>query len=146
MAIFKKVTYVPGTATVVSYDANGKEIARTSYSSATGKTSVRVVAEKPVLKADGNDLCFLRLELVGENGVIRSASDQKLKVEVSGAGTLQAFGSSRPVMRENFYSDTHTTYLGHALAVVRAGAVPGEIRVKVSGEGLDTQEVVLNAK
>lgn len=146
MAIFKKVTYVPGTATVVSYDANGKEIARTSYSSATGKTSVRVVAEKPVLKADGNDLCFLRLELVGENGVIRSASDQKLKVEVSGAGTLQAFGSSRPVMRENFYSDTHTTYLGHALAVVRAGSVPGEIRVKVSGEGLDTQEVVVNAK
>ncbi|MBR0450727.1 MAG: DUF4982 domain-containing protein [Oscillospiraceae bacterium] len=146
MAIFKKVTYVPGTVTAVSYDANGKEIARTSLTSATGKTSIRVVAEKPVLKADGNDLCFLRLELVGENGVIRSASDQKLKVEVSGAGTLQAFGSSRPVMRENFYSDTHTTYLGHALAAVRAGEVPGEICVKVSGEGLEDQVVTIEVK
>ena len=146
MAIFRKVEYVPGTATAVSYDASGKEIARTTYASATGKTSVRVVAEKPVLKADGSDLCFLRLELVGENGIIRSASDQKLKVEVSGAGKLQAFGSSRPVMKENFYCDTHTTFLGHALAVVRAENIPGEIRVKVSGDGLDTQEVVLRAE
>ncbi|MDO5138126.1 MAG: glycoside hydrolase family 2 TIM barrel-domain containing protein [Oscillospiraceae bacterium] len=146
MAIFKKVTYVPGTVTAVSYDADGKEIAKTSLTSATGKTSVRVVAEKPVLKADGNDLCFLRLELVGENGVIRSASDRKLKVEVSGAGTLQAFGSSRPVMKENFYSDTHTTYLGQALAAVRAGNMPGEIRVKVSGDGLEDQEVTIEVR
>ena len=145
-AIFKKVTYVPGTVEAVSYDASGRELGRTSYTSATGKTSVRVVAEKPVLKADGQDLCFLRLELVGENGVIRSASDQQLKVEVTGAGTLQAFGSARPNMKEDFNSDTHTTFLGQALAAVRAGHTPGVIRVKVSGKGLDDQEVTIEVK
>ena len=146
MAIFKNVTYVPGTVIAVSYDESGKETGRTTLTSATGDTSVRVIAEKPVLKADGNDLCYLRLELVGDNGVIRSASDQKLTVKVEGAGTLQGFGSSRPVMKENFYSDTHTTYLGHALAVVRAGSVPGEIRVTVSGDGLEEQEAVIEVR
>ena len=142
-AIFRNVTYVPGTVTAVSYDASGKELGRVSYTSATGKTSIRLVAEKPELRAGSDDLCFVRVELVGENGVIRSASDRQLTVEVTGAGTLQAFGSSRPNITENFYSGVHTTYYGQALAAVRAGAEAGDIRVKVSGKGLEDAEVVI---
>ena len=142
-AVFKKVVYEPGTVTAVSYDAAGKEIAGHSYESATGATSLRVVPEKTSLRADGNDLCYLRLELVGENGVVRLASDRKLKVEVSGSGTLQAFGSARPHMSETFFGDTHTTFLGQALAVVRAGHEAGEITVRVSGQDLEDRTVVL---
>ena len=142
-SIFKRVAYEPGTVEAVSYDAYGKETGRTSLVSAAGNTVLRVIPEKPVLKADGQDLCFLRIELTGENGVIRSASDRQLKVEVTGAGTLQAFGSARPNMKEDFISGTHTTFLGQALAVVRAGNDKGEIRVRVSGDGLEDREMVL---
>ena len=128
----------------MSYDVSGKETGRTSLVSATGNTVLRVIPEKPVLKADGQDLCFLRIELTGENGVIRSASDRQLKVEVTGAGTLQAFGSARPNMKEVFISGTHTTFLGQALAVVRAGNDKGEIRMRVSGEGLEDRELILS--
>lgn len=145
-ATFKNVAYAPGTVTVVSYDANGAETARTSYSSAEGKTSVRLVPEKKVLKANGSDLCFIQVELMGENGVIRSASDTKLTVKVEGAGVLQAFGSARPVMKEDFFSCSHSTYLGQALAVVRAGTAPGEVRVTVSGQGLEDQTAVLTVE
>ena len=145
-AVFRRVKYEPGTVEAVSYDENGKEIGRTSLSSAIGRTSVRIIAEKPELKADGQDLCFLRFELTGENGIIRSASDQPLTVEVTGAGTLQAFGSARPNMKEDFISDTHTTYLGQALAVVRAGTEKGNIRVRVSGEDLEEKELILKVE
>ena len=66
--------------------------------------------------------------------------------DTDGAGTLQAFGSARPNMKEDFNSDTHTTFLGQALAAVRAGHTPGEICVKVSGKGLDDQEVTIEVK
>lgn len=99
--------------------------------------------EKDKLRANGQDLCFLNLDLQGENGVTRASSEQKLTVRVEGAGTLQAFGSARPHMKENFYSEAHTTYYGKALAVIRAGYEPGEIRVTVSGEGLEPQELLL---
>ena len=100
---------------------------------------IKLSPEKTVLHANGQDLCFLPLDLVGENGVTISSKDQKLTVKVEGAGTLQAFGSARPNMPENFYSDTHTTFYGKALAVIRAGYEPGQIKVTVSGEGLEDQ-------
>ena len=36
----------------------------------------------------------------------------------------------------DFFSDTHTTYYGKALAVVRGGDVPGKITVTVKAKGL----------
>lgn len=76
----------------------------------------------------------------------RSSADQKLTVKIERAGYLLAFGSARPHMKENFYSDTHTTFYGKALAVIRAGYEPGDIKVSVSGEGLETQSVVISVR
>ncbi len=48
-------------------------------------------------------------------------------------------------MGENFFSNTHTTYYGKALAVVRAGDAPGGITVTVRADGMQTRTVELNA-
>lgn len=138
-AFFKNVPYQPGKLEAVSIDAFGEEISRAALESEEGTTKIKLSPEKTVLHANGQDLCFLPLDLVGENGVTISSKDQKLTVKVEGAGTLQAFGSARPNMPENFYSDTHTTFYGKALAVIRAGYEPGQIKVTVSGEGLEDQ-------
>ena len=140
-AIFKKVIYVPGKLTAVAYDRNGKEISRSMLKTAEGKTVFRLKPERKELYANGQDLCYLHIDLCGENGVIKSSVDQKVTVAVEGSGTLQALGSARPHMAENFYSDTHTTYYGKALAVIRAGYEPGEIKVRVSGDGMETKEI-----
>ena len=145
-AHFSKVVYEPGTVTAVAYDAAGNKVSETSLSTAKGGTRISVSPEKTVLKANGQDLCFLDLELVGEDGVVKSSEDRKLTVTVSGAGTLQAFGSARPHMAENFYSDTHTTYYGKALAAVRAGYEPGTIEVTVSGAGLEERKLTLTVE
>lgn len=146
-AVFRGVTYRPGHIEAAAYDKGGQEISRSELFTAKGKTAIRLTPEKTVLTANGQDLCFLNIDLAGrQNGVTRSSSDQKLTVTVEGAGTLQAFGSARPNMAENFVSDTHTTYYGKALAVIRAGYEPGEIKVSVRGEGLETAQIVISVK
>ncbi len=140
-AIFKKVIYVPGKLTAVAYDRNGKEISRSMLKTAEGKTVIKLKPERKELQANGQDLCYLHIDLCGENGVTKSSVDQKVTVAVEGNGTLQALGSARPHMTENFYSDTHTTYYGKALAVIRVGYEPGEIKVHVSGDGMETKEI-----
>ena len=50
---------------------------------------------------------------------------------------------SRPNMGENFFSDTHTTYYGKALAVVRGGDAPGKITVTVRAKGLPAKTLEL---
>ena len=95
-----------------------------------------VNAEKTELTADGQDLCYLNIDLIGEDGITKSSEDMPISIEVSGAGTLQAFGSARPNMGEDFHSRQHTTYYGKS----------GNILVKVSGEGLGTKEVSIHVK
>jgi len=91
-------------------------------------------------------LCFLDIELTDQNGTTKASCDQKISVKVEGAGVLQAFGCARPNMEENFYSDTHTTYFGKALAVIRAGYETGKINIIVSGDGLEEKILTLEVK
>lgn len=140
-AIFKNVRYEAGTITAVSYDAEGKEISRSALKTSSGKTNLSVRLEKAELVADGQDLCYLDIDLVGEDGITKSTEEMPVTVEVSGAGTLQAFGSAKPNMGENFHGSTHTTYYGKAQAVVRAGTEPGMILVRVSADRMETREV-----
>lgn len=66
MAKFKKVTYQEGQIEAVAYDASGKETGRSKLVSASGKTKISLRPECQSLRANGQDLCFLNIDLVGE--------------------------------------------------------------------------------
>ena len=140
-AEYKKVVYEPGTVTAVSFDAKGTEIGRSMLSTAMGKTQLNVYGDKKFLRADGLDLCYLAIDLTGEDGTLKVSEDRPVTVTVEGAGELIALGSARPNMGESFLSDTHTTYYGKALAVIRPKEETGEIRVTVRSPQLDEKRV-----
>ena len=142
-AVYPKVTYVPGVITAISYDSVGKEISRTSMTTAEGRTRIHLTPEKHALRPNSQDLCYVNIDLVGGNGVTKSTEDVPITVVVSGAGSLQALGSAKPNMGECFFTNTHTTYYGKALAVIRAGNLSGKINVKASAPGLEDQFVEL---
>ncbi len=141
MVKFKKVIYEPGILEAVAYDADGRETGRTALTSATGTTRIQLTPEVTRLRANGQDLCYLNIDLVGENGITKSSVDQELSIELTGAGTLQGYGSARPNIPDDFVGNTHKTFLGKSLAVIRAGYEPGVICVKVSGPGLEAVEI-----
>lgn len=142
-AVFKHVVYEPGTITAISYDGEGKEQSRTSMKTAAGPAELRVVADRSTLQAKTQDLAYISIDLTGADGITKSSEDTAVTVEVDGAGTLLALGSARPNMGENFFSDTHTTYYGKALAVVRGGDAPGKITVTVRAKGLPAKTLEL---
>jgi hypothetical protein len=65
-------------------------------------------------------------------------------VTVGGAGRLQGLGSARPVTDETYTADTHTTFEGRALAVIRPTGA-GPIRITTAVEGLDPVTVTVTA-
>ena len=145
-AHFKKVVYEPGQITAIAYDDKGNRIGASSLMTAKEETVLSVIPEKQVLKANGQDLCFLDLRITDAEGTVKSSADQKLTITVEGAGTLQGFGSARPHMAETFVDAAHTTYRGYALAAIRAGYEAGEIKVTVSGDGLEAQTITLQVE
>ena len=146
MAQFSNVVYQPGELKAIALDKTGQIISSSTLTTAKGKLLISLKPDKTMLCSNGQDLCFLDIELIGEDGICESGADCLLHIEVTGAGTLQGFGSARPHMKEDFYHPEHTTYYGRALAVIRAGYEPGTIHIRVSGKNMESVELHLNTK
>jgi beta-galactosidase len=106
--------------------------------------AVRVAADQSALRADDFDLSYLTIELVDADGVVSTMGDRSITVTVTGAGILQGLGSARPVTTETYSCDTHTTFEGRALAVIRPTRV-GAIEITVAAEALDPVTVTVTA-
>ncbi len=135
--------YRPGRLTAVAYDRAGREIGRDTLTSAGTGLRLRVAPESDALRADGADLAYIPIELTDDDGIVRPLADREVTVEVAGAGKLLGFGSAQPITEEGFSSSRHSTYLGRALAVVRAGHDAGEVAITVTAGGCEPVTVVL---
>ena len=123
-----QVKYAPGTLKAVAYDAHGSELSSSCLQTAEAPLHIAVHPEKERL-APG-EVAYLPIAMEGANGVVESNGDRKLSIRVEG-GELLGFGSANPRTQERFDAGEYTTYYGHALAVIRAGA-PGKVTVTVT--------------
>lgn len=137
------VPYAPGTLTAVGYRA-GVETSRSSLTSATGPVHLAIEGENRVL-ADGADLVFADITLVGANGQVEMLGDETVAVAVSGPGELIGLGAAAPASVESFLSPSRTTYRGRALAVIRSTGEPGQITVTATALTAGTAELVVDA-
>ena len=98
------------------------------------------------MKADGESLCYVNVEVVDEEGNVVPDAAILLSAKAEGAAALLGFGSGNPVTAENYSKGLFTSWQGKALAVLRAGREAGEARLTVSAEGLGREEIVLRAE
>lgn len=111
-----KVRYMPGELVAVSYNENGKELARTSLVSAQKTTEIRLIPEQDSIDRLG--LCYLRVQYTDENGTVKVTKRGDINLEVQG-GELLGFGSACPFNKRGFLTHISDTYYGEALAVIK---------------------------
>lgn len=140
-----EMTYEPGELLAVSY-TGGAETGRFALKTADDEVELQAVLEGETLRADGEDLAFVTVKLVDQEGVENLNAEKEITVTVEGAGTLQGFGSADPRAVGSYDNTTWKTYDGYVMAVIRAGMETGEIRVKFAAEGCKTQEVVIRTE
>ena len=90
------------------------------------------------------EFAHVAFALTDELGVVHHARDRAVTVTVEGPAVLQALGSANPVTDEGFANDTHLTFDGRALAIVRPTG-SGAITVTAGAEGYEPITVELRA-
>lgn len=141
-----KVAYEPGTITAVAYDGEGKEIARESRCSFGDSRKIVLSADRERLKADSGDMCFVTVETVDEKGnPVENAVDY-VKAELSGPGRILGMDNGDSTDEDNYKTNVKKLFSGKLLVVVGSAGEAGEIRLKVSGRGLESAELVLTAE
>ena len=140
------VPYAPGRLVAVGY-RDGREAGRWELRTAGDPALAQLSSDRTQIRANGEDLAYVNLKLVDENGtpIYARSGDRKVTVHVSGAATLAGIGNGNPMDASSFQSGVRSTFHGQLAFVLRSLNQAGEIHVEVEIEGLPTQYLTLNA-
>ena len=140
-----QVEYVPGTIRAVAYDEDGNEVASDSRTSFGDSSRIVLSADKTVLAADGEDMCFVTVETVDEAGhKVENAADYVM-ASVTGPGRILGMDNGDSTDYDDYKTNVRKLFSGKLLIVVGATREAGEIRLRVSGSGLTGAELVIRA-
>lgn len=139
-----ETAYRPGTVEARAY-INGEMTGNYSVSTASEDLHLDVTVEKKALASDSMEMGYILIELKDKDGNLHMNADREVRVKVTGAGILQGIGSSNPVSRECFTTDSFRTYRGKLLAAIRPTEA-GEIRVEIVADGCDKAEKILSVR
>ena len=141
---FKAVFSVPYEAGVLRAEAEGRSV---SLATAGAPARLRLTADRRVLKADGQSLAFVIVEVVDKDGHVCPEAAIPCDVSVSGQGCLMSAASADLKDREPATSPKVTTWKGRAMIVVRSSQRKGKVRINVtSGTGLFASHDILVMK
>lgn len=144
-AVFR-TSYAPGALAVEALDESGKVLSTFSLSSGNREIHIRAVPEKPVLKANGTDLCYLPVEFTDGTGKLLPAIEQQVELTVEGAVSLIGFGSALYNTNESFRQNHYRTYRGRVLAVLKAENKPGKAAVTIKSAGMEPVTIHLEVE
>ena len=125
---YKAVFTLPYEPGMLRAEASGME---TSLCTAGEPARLRLTADKPALKADGQDLVYITVEVVDAQGRVCPDAAIPCEATVQGQGRLMAFATANLQDREPKTSARVTTWKGRALLVVRSTNKKGKAKVTI---------------
>jgi beta-galactosidase len=110
-------------------------------------TTIRLVADRSSIKADQNDLSYVRAEILDSQGnIVPDADDILVSFDVTGTGKVAGVGSGNPRDMSSFQQPKKKAYQGICLAIIRPETTSGKINVRATAEGLKEASLVITAK
>ena len=141
------LAYEPGVLEAVGMK-DGAEVCRHTLVTPGTPAGLRITADRNVIAANGEDIAFLRADVVDDKGNIIPDASEDLEIVVTGAGKLAGVCSGDPASHEREDASTIRTFSGSALVIVQSCDFDlcGDIRVRVSGSRVGNAEIVLKAE
>lgn len=139
-----RLEFEAGTLKAVSR-RNGKVVLEKTISTATNPARLMLTADRSKIAADGNDLCFVTVKMVDENGNTVPFGDNAVTFTVEGPARLIATDNGDPVSHVSFQSETVKIFHGLALGVIKAGTSAGPVKITVSSPGLLSETIVIQS-
>jgi beta-galactosidase len=139
-----RVEYVPGVLRAVGVDG-GRETETFELATAGPPLSLRLTADQRILRADGECLSFLTLEIIDSAGRVVPQAANNITYTVSGPGTIAAVGSADLTTTESYRANPRHAFQGRSLVVIRSDSVPGKITVTATAPDLSPATLKLSS-
>lgn len=137
--------YEKGVLYAVAYDEEGNVTARETKASFGNSAEIVLRASGRAAVANGRDLFFVEIGTRDENeNVVENAVD-RVTVQVEGAGHLVGLDNGDSTDEDSYKGNNRRLFSGKLLAIIETGTIPGAVRIRVSGKGLKSAELVCEA-
>lgn len=137
-----EVPYTPGELKAVGF-TKGQPAVEHSLQTAGKAALITLTPDREILKADGQDLCYVTVEITDRAGRVHPHANQIIRFELKGEGTLIAVGNANPTSTEAFTSNQRKAFRGRCLAVIKSTGNAGEISLRARASGLAEGELIL---
>ena len=131
------IPYRPGVLTAKGYNS-GKEAAAFRIETSLDTDRLTLTPDRSILKADGQDVSHITVQLYDKNGKPVQTDDRELTVTVEGDGKFMGIDSGDLRRKRSFNTNRLKTYFGKALIVVQSLRKAGQMTVKVEMEGAES--------
>ncbi|MDB5193640.1 MAG: hypothetical protein JWQ96_3203 [Segetibacter sp.] len=138
------VPYAAGELRAVGYSGD-KQVALSTIQTANEPAAIKLITDRKTLKANGQDLSYVTVELVDANGVRNPKAEELIKFTVEGAATIVGVGNSNPKSVESFQATERNTWQGKCLVILKTKALPGAITLYATAPGMPKAKLVLTA-
>lgn len=137
-----EIEYRKGTLTAVARRKQGTPRHSAELRSLSGEVTLRAIAENCQIGSTPDDLAFIQLTLCDGAGTVAVDFEADVEVTIEGPAELVALSSARPGDEEGYGSNSHRTYEGRLLAIVRPTGT-GRIEITASSDhGAAVSEVI----
>lgn len=131
-----KTKYHSGTLVAVALDNYGKEISRSQLISGDKNVIINVKCSRDTLRANGKDFCFIEIEFMDKNGILKPYIEQEVEVKVIGtAARFMGMSSGLCKTNESLLASTRNSYRGRVLAAIQSTDMAGKVDIIVSSKG-----------
>ncbi len=140
-----QVPYQTGELKAVGYEG---EVVKATHilQSAQPPVQLKLTADRSEIQANGQDLSFITVEVLDENGVRNPLAENLVNFEISGPGKIVAVASSNPMSNESFQKPLRKAWKGRCIVIVKSGMEAGEIVLSAKTEGLSDSKLILISK
>ena len=147
---WNNVKYEPGELKVVVYDENGKEVGTQTVKTAGAAAQIQLTGDlgaavKP-LKADGEDMTFITVNILDKDGILVPDAGNSIQVGVTGAADFKGICNGDATSTEVFTKPTMKTFHGQLVIGIQSNGKQGDATIKVTGKGLKPATLTVNSK
>jgi beta-galactosidase len=139
------VAYEPGTIEARGYK-DGKLVLTEKRETTGAAAAIVLSVDRPELKADGEDVAMVAVEVRDARGRLMPIADNKIAFKVSGAGKLIGTGNGDPTDQDADKGSERKAFCGLCMAIVQSGKTAGTITVEATAAGLKPATVTINTK
>ncbi|HBC78970.1 MAG TPA: glycoside hydrolase family 2, partial [Bacteroidales bacterium] len=141
---FWQVPYQHGTLRATGYKGK-KQVTVSELKTAGDPVQIKLTADRPVIKADGQDLSYITVELNDPDGLRNPDAENLVSFSTEGPGSIIAVGNANPVSLESFQLPHRKAWHGRCLVIVKSDLKAGPIIITATTPGLKSSTIEINS-